>query len=110
MQQQPCDGAGGIEALMPQRMNAVLVFSPGDPHQATVIVQVMLQGSMDKRLEERGRVKPRLEAGSSEDQLKAGHLAGIIEFDQIGEKPLKATGQGVGQRQELPDNRIAAGV
>jgi hypothetical protein len=39
-----------------------------------------------------------------------GHLAGVIKLDQIGEAPLKAAGQGIGQRQELPDNRVAAGV
>jgi hypothetical protein len=70
----------------------------------------MLQGSLDTRFEERGRMKPSLEAGSGADELKAGHLAGIIELYQIGETPLKAAGQGIGQRHELPDNRIAAGV
>jgi hypothetical protein len=40
---------------MPQRVNAFLVLTAGDPHQTTVIAQVMLQGSLDTRLEERGR-------------------------------------------------------
>jgi hypothetical protein len=42
------------------------------------------------------------------DRLKAGHLAGVIELDQIGETPLETAGQSIGQRQELSDNRIAA--
>ncbi len=92
-------------------MNALLVLAAGDPHQATVIAQVVLQGCLIPALEESGRgAASRPEAGSSADQLKAGHLAGVIELDQIGEAPLKAAGQGIGQRQELPDNHIAAGV
>jgi hypothetical protein len=102
--------AESVEALMPQRMNAFLVLAARHPHQAAVIAQIVLQGSLDTRLEERGRMKPCLEAGSGADQLIAGQVAGVIEFDQIGETPLKAAGQGIGQRQELPDNRIAAGV
>lgn len=75
-----------------------------------MIAQIVLQGSLNMPLEERGRVEPSLEAGSSADELKAGRLAGIIELDQIGETPLKAAGQGIGQRQELPDKRIEAGL
>ena len=95
---------------MPQRMNAYLVVATRNSHQAAVIAQIVLQGSLDTQLEERSGVKPSLEAGSRADELKAGHLAGIIELDQVGETPLKAAGQGIGQRQELPDNRISAGV
>jgi hypothetical protein len=74
-----------------------------------MIAKVMLQGSMNPALEISLRgAASRLEAGSGADQLKAGHLAGIIELDQIEETPLKAAGQGIGQRQELSDNRIAA--
>jgi hypothetical protein len=32
-----------------------------------------------------------------------------FELDQIGEATLKAAGRSICQRQELPDNRIAAG-
>jgi hypothetical protein len=46
----------------------------------------MLQGSLDTRFEEMGRMKPSLEAGSGADELKAGHLAGIIELYQIGKR------------------------
>lgn len=75
-----------------------------------MIAQIVLQGSLNMPLEERGRVEPSLEAGSSADELKAGRLAGIIELDQIGETPLKAAGQGIGQREELLNHRIAAGM
>jgi len=53
-----------IEALMAPRMDALLVLTAGDPHQATVIAQVMLQGSVDTPLEvgRRGAAS-RLEAG-----------------------------------------------
>ena len=44
------------------------------------------------------------------DQLIAGHLAGIIELDQTSEALLETAGQGIGQREELPYHRIAAGV
>jgi hypothetical protein len=91
-------------------MNTLIVLAARHPHQAAMIAQILLQGSLDTRLEERGRVEPWLEAGSSADQLKAGHLAGIIELDQIGETPLEAAGQGIGQREELLNRRIAAGV
>lgn len=64
-------------------MNALLVLAAGDPHQATVIAQVMLQSSVDTLLEEGSRgATSRLEAGGGADQLIAGHLAGIIELDQ----------------------------
>ena len=89
-----CAWAGCIKALMTQRMNAFLVLAARHPHQAAVIAQVVLQGFLDTRLEERGRMKSSLEAGSSADELKAGHLAGIIELGQIGETPLKAGGPG----------------
>lgn len=95
---------------MPQRVNAFLVLTAGDPHQTIVIAQIVLQGSLDTRLVERDWVDPSLEAGSGADELKAGHQAGVIEHDQIGEAPLKAAVQGIGQGQELPDNRIAVGV
>jgi hypothetical protein len=95
---------------MPQRVNAFLVLTAGDPQQTTAIVQIVLQGSLDTRLVERGWVEPSLEAGSGADELKAGHQAGVIVLDQIGEAPLKAAGQGIGQGQKLPDNRIAVGL
>lgn len=61
-------------------VDTLLVLTAGDPHQAAVIAQVMLQGSVDRQLEECSRgVASRLEAGSSANQLVAGHLAGIIE-------------------------------
>jgi hypothetical protein len=45
----------------------------------------MLQGSLDTPLEEASRgAASRLDASGSADQLIAGHLAGIIELDQIG--------------------------
>ena len=99
-----------IEALMAPGVNSLLVLAAGDPRQAAVIEQIVLQGSLDTRLEERSGVKPSLEAGSSADELKAGHLTGIIELDQIGKAPLKAAGQGIGQREELLNHRIAAGM
>jgi len=92
-------------------VDALLVLTAGDPHQATVIAQVVLQGSLDTPLEEGSRGEAsRLEAGSGADQLKAGHLAGIIELDQPREALLKTAGQGIGQGQELLNHRIAAGV
>jgi hypothetical protein len=83
-------GTKGIEALMAQRMNALLVLTAGDPHEATMIAQEMLQGSLNPALEEgsRGAVS-RLEAGSSTDKLIAGHLTGIIELGQAREAPLE---------------------
>ena len=64
-------------------MNALLVLAAGHPHQATVIAQVMLQGSVDTMLDEGSRgAASRLEAGGGADQLIAGQLAGIIELDQ----------------------------
>jgi hypothetical protein len=70
----------------------------------------MVQG-VDTPLEEGCRgASSRLEAGSSEDQLIAGHLAGIIEFDQTRDALLETAGQGIGQREELLNHRIAAGV
>jgi hypothetical protein len=70
-------------------MNAFLVVATRNSHQAAVIAQIVLQGSLDTRLEERGRMKSWLEAGSGADELKAGRLAGVIELDQIGKAPLK---------------------
>ena len=96
---------------MAQRMNALLVLTAGDPHQATVIAQVMLQGSVDTPLEVGSRgAASRLEAGGSADQLVAGHLAGIIELDQPREALLETAGQSIGQREKLLNHRIAAGV
>ena len=90
-------------------VNSLLVLAAGDPLQAAVIPQVMLQGSVDTLLEAGSRgIASRLKAGSGADQLIAGHLAGVIELDQIGETPLETAGQSIGQRQELSDNRIAA--
>ncbi len=45
-------GTVSIEALMAPGVNSLLVLTVGDPHQAAVIVQVMLQGSVDTLLEE----------------------------------------------------------
>jgi hypothetical protein len=79
-------------------VNAFLVLAAGDPHRATVIPQVMLQGSLNPQLEEGSRgAASRLEAGGSADQLIAGHLAGIIELDQPSEALLETAGQGIGQ-------------
>jgi hypothetical protein len=71
----------------------------------------VLQGSVDTTLEEGSRgAASRLEAGSGADQLIAGHLTGIIELDQPREALLETAGQGIGQREELMNHRIAAGV
>ncbi len=47
----PLVGTVSIEALMAPGVNALLVLAAGEPHQAAVIAQVMLQGSVDKLLE-----------------------------------------------------------
>ena len=70
----------------------------------------MLQGSLNPAPEISRRSTLRLEAGSGADQLIVGHLAGIIELDQPREALLEAAGQGIGQREELLNHRIAAGV
>lgn len=41
---------------------------------------------------------------------RLGPLAGIIELDQPREALLETAGQGIGQREELLNHRIAAGV
>jgi hypothetical protein len=54
-------------------MNSLIVLMVGDPHQAAVIAQVMLRGSVDTLLEEDSRgAASRLEAGRGADQLIAG--------------------------------------
>ena len=96
---------------MPPGVNAFLVLATGDPHQATVTAQVVLQGSLHPQLQvgRRGAAS-RLEAGSGADQLITGHLAGIIELDQPREALLETAGQGIGQGEKLLNHRIAAGV
>ncbi len=65
---------------------------------------------MDTPLEEDSRgAASRLEAGSGADQLIAGYLTGVIELDQPRDALLETAGQSIGQKQELPDNRIAGG-
>jgi len=92
-------------------MNALLILTAGGPHQATEIMQEVLQGSVDTPLEEGSRgAASWLEAGSGTYQLVAGHLAGIIELDQPREALLETAGQGIGQGEELLNHRIAAGV
>jgi len=88
------------EALMDPRVNANLVLAAGDPHQATVIAQVMLQGSLISLLEKDSRGSAsRLEA--SANQLIPGLLAGIIELDQSREALLETAGRSIGQSDEL---------
>ena len=69
----PLVGPVGIEALMPQRMNAFLVLTARDPHQAAMIAKLMLQGSLNPALEiSRRGAASRLDAGRGVDQLIAG--------------------------------------
>ncbi len=111
VQQRPFAWADCIEALMAPGVNAFLVLAAGDPHQATVIAQVLLQGSLLTQLQVGSRgAASRLETGSGADELKAGHLAGAVELDQMREALLKVASQSIGQRQKLPNHRIAAGV
>jgi hypothetical protein len=71
----------------------------------------MLQGSVDMPLEVGSRgAASRLDAGSGEDQLIAGHLAGIMELDQPREALVETSGQSIGQREKLLNHRIAAGM
>jgi hypothetical protein len=59
-----------FEALMPPRGKALLLLAAGDPHQANVIAQDMLQGSVDTTLEEGSRAAAsRLQVASGADQL-----------------------------------------
>ena len=63
-------------------MNAFFVLTAGEPHKASVIAQIVLQGSLNPDLEEDRRRNLWLDATGSADQLIAGHLAGVIKLDQ----------------------------
>lgn len=57
---------------------ALLVLAAVDPHEATVIAQVMLQSSVDTTLEEGSRgAASRLEAGSHHQGAHKGGQVGI---------------------------------